>query len=154
MKRTPGEWAAWYVAHGGHEDLELDDREIVLFHPDHGFVTFLTHDDILELHHACGDGMYWRDALAKIMKAHGLKRLRAFTRRNPKAWMRKYGGRIRGYYMEADIDELIKNPSPPDPLSPKGRGGAPSGPAGCLPQRGRLGWKRDAIEKDVISGEV
>ena len=103
---TPEEWRQWYVKHGGALDLELDDREIVLFHPEHGFAAFLTHEDILELHHAVGDGKYWQDVLVKIMKAHGLKRLRAFTRRNPQAWIRKYGGRIRGYYMEASLEEL------------------------------------------------
>ncbi len=25
---------------------------------------------------------------------------------NPKAWIRKYGGHIRGYYMEAELKEL------------------------------------------------
>lgn len=104
--RSPEEWRRWYEERGGAEDLELDEREVVLFHPEHGFVTFLTHDDILELHHMAGDGKYWQGVLARIMKAHGLKRLRAFTRRNPAAWMRKYGGRIRGWYMEADIDEM------------------------------------------------
>lgn len=104
--RTPAEWRRWYVEHGGCEDLELDEREIVLFQPEHGFATFLTHDDILELHHLCGDGEYWRGVLGRVMKAHGLKRLRAFTRRSPQAWMRKYGGHIRGWYMEASIDEM------------------------------------------------
>ena len=103
---TPAEWIKWYVEHGGSEDLELDEREIVLFHPEHGFITFLTHDDILELHHMVGDGKYWFRVLKRIMKLRGLKTIRAYTRRNPKAWMRKYGGRIRGYYMEASIDEI------------------------------------------------
>lgn len=104
--KSPEEWRRWYVEHGGSADLELDERETVLFHPEHGFVTFLTHDDILELHHMAGDGKFWQGVLVSVMKACGLNKLRAFTRRNPRAWMRKYGGKIRGYYMEASLDEL------------------------------------------------
>ena len=103
---TQSEWLDWYVKHGGNYDLELDDGERILFHPEHGFIVFLIYDDVLELHHMAGDGKYWQEVLIKVMKAEGVNTLRAFTRRNPKAWERKYGGHIRGYYMEADINEL------------------------------------------------
>ena len=106
--RTPEEWRRWYVEHGGAEDLELDDREVVLFHPEHGFATILPHGDTLELHHLCGDGKWWAGVLARIMRAMGMKTLHAYTRRDPRAWMRAYGGRIVGYYMEIGVDELGK----------------------------------------------
>ena len=106
--RTPGEWLEWYEAHGGSKDLELDDREMTCFRPEKGFITFLIHDDILELHHMCGDGKFWQNELVKIMRRKGLSKLRAFTRRNPGAWARKYGAHIRGWYMEAGLDELEK----------------------------------------------
>ena len=105
--RTPEEWRRWHVEHGGAEDLELDDREVVLFHPEHGFVTFLTHDDVLELHHMCGDGKWWASVLIRAAKMCGAKRIRAFTKRSPKAWMRAYGGRVIGYWMEAEGDDLV-----------------------------------------------
>ena len=54
----------------------------------------------------CGNGKEWQKIVLQIMKDFGLKKVRAFTRRNPDAWIRKYGGHIRGYYMEADIDEI------------------------------------------------
>ncbi len=105
--RTVNEWLNWYKEHGGAEDLELHPDETIHFHPEHGFITYLIHDDILELHHMVGDGKFWQKFIRNmIMGIHGLKKIRAFTRRNPKAWIRKYGGHIRGYYMEADIDEL------------------------------------------------
>ena len=103
---TQNEWLDWYEQHGGSRNLELDTREQVLFTPEHGFISVLVHDDILELHHMVGDGKYWAKVLKRIMKVLNLKKLRAFTRRNPKAWQRKYGGHIRGYYMEADYDEI------------------------------------------------
>ena len=106
--KTPAEWLDWYEAHGGSRDLDLDEREIILHSPEHGFISFLVHDDILELHHLCGDGKMWQKVLVNIMKTRGFRKLRAFTRRDPRAWMRKYGCHIRGWYMEADLDELEK----------------------------------------------
>ena len=103
---TKDEWLKYYEKRTGCKNLELSSDETVFFHHEYGFITFFTHDDILELHHMCGDGKQWQKLLVKIMKDYGLTKLRAFTRRNPKAWARKYGGHIRGYYMEADIKEL------------------------------------------------
>ena len=105
--RTKEEWQDWYRARTGIDDLELLPDELVLFHPEHGFMTFFLDDEkTLYVHHMCGDGKYWVGILRAIMKARGLKTIRAYTRRNPQAWMRKYGGRIIGYEMECDIDEL------------------------------------------------
>ena len=103
---TRQEWLNYYAEKTGCKDLELADDEIVFFHHKHGFITFFTHDDILELHHMCGNGKAWQKVLVHIMKENGLTKLRAFTRRNPKAWMKKYGGHVRGYYMECDLEEL------------------------------------------------
>ena len=103
---TMDEWLEYYERHTGCKDLELSPNETVLFHPDAGFVTFFAHNDILELHHLCGNGKGWQKVLVQVMKDNNLTKLRAFTRRNPAAWMRKYGGHVRGFYMEADISEL------------------------------------------------
>ena len=103
---TIDEWLEYYQKRTGCHNLELSSDEHIFFHPQHGFITFFTHDDILELHHMCGNGKAWQKVLVQIMKNCGLTQLRAFTRRNPKAWIRKYGGHIRGFYMEADISEL------------------------------------------------
>ena len=103
---TREEWLNFYRHKTGCNDLQLADDEQVFFHPEYGFVTFFAHDDILELHHMFGNGKAWQKILIQIMKDNGLSKLRAFTRRNPKAWIRKYGGHIRGYYMECDIEEM------------------------------------------------
>ena len=102
MQMTKDEWLDWYVQHGGQKDLHLHDDESVLFHPEHGFISFFFHD-ILEIHHCAGDGKYWQNVIIQIMKMHDLNRVRFFTTRNPKAWIRKFGGHIRGYYMEVDL---------------------------------------------------
>lgn len=104
--KTKTEWLDYYAERTGCKDLELLPNEHVFFHPKHGFITFFAYDDILELHHMCGNGKEWQKIVIEIMKEYGLKKLRAYTQRNPKAWIRKYGGHIRGYYMEVDIDEF------------------------------------------------
>ncbi len=104
--KTKNDWLDWYEKRTGTHDLQLDESEFVLFHAEHGFMTFFTHDDIFEIHHMAGDGKYWQQVIKKIMELEGLTKIRAFTKRNPNAWIRKYGGHIRGYYMEADISEI------------------------------------------------
>ena len=104
--KTQSEWLDWYTKRTGTKNLELEEYESVLFHPDYGFLAFFTHDDVFEIHHMAGDGKFWQKVIMKIMELENLTKIRAFTRRNPKAWIRKYGGHIRGYYMEADINEL------------------------------------------------
>ena len=103
---TKDEWLKWYEERTGCDDLRLNPDELIMFHPEHGFITYWTHDDIFELHHMCGDGKFWQAVIQKIAKFENVHTLRAFTRRNPKAWIRKYGGHITGYEMEADISEI------------------------------------------------
>ena len=105
---TINEWLKWYQEHGGDEDLQLVPAECINFHPEHGFITYFYDNDALVIHHMAGDGKYWFKFLKNtVMSMNGLKKIRAFTRRNPKAWIRKYGnGRIIGYEMEADINDI------------------------------------------------
>lgn len=103
---TRDEWLKWYEERTGTSDLELYPDEQVFFHPEFGFITFFINDDVLELHHMCGNGKEWQKILVQIMKDNSLDKLRAFTMRNPDAWIRKYGGHIRGWYMEAELDEM------------------------------------------------
>ena len=106
ITKNQSEWLDRYVQHGGQYDLNLRDDETVLFHEEHGFMSFFFHDDILEVHHMAGDGKYWFNIIKQIMTLYDLHKIRAFTARNPYAWMRKYGGHIKGYCMEADFNEI------------------------------------------------
>ena len=107
-KRTIDEWLSWYKEHGGTDSLELAPNELINFYEEHGFITYWIYDDVLEIHHMAGDGKYWLKFLKNtVMSMNGLKKLRFFTTRNPRAWIRKYGnGRITGYEMEIDKDEI------------------------------------------------
>ena len=104
--RSKTEWLEWYKERAGCENLELAPDELILFHPEHGFMAFFIDGDVFGLHHLCGDGKYWQRIIQKIAKFEKTTKIRAFTKRNPEAWIRKYGGRITGYEMECDIDEL------------------------------------------------
>ena len=105
---TINEWLKWYQEHGGDADLIPAPDEFFHFHPEHGFVSYLIYDDILEIHHMAGDGKYWFKFLKNIvMGIYRLNKIRAFTTRNPKAWIRKYGnGRVIGYEMECDKNDI------------------------------------------------
>ena len=106
MTKTLNEWLKWYQERTDCEDLMLKPDELIMFHPEHGFIAYWVGDDKFELHHSCGDGKFWAGVIKKIAGFENVHTLRAFTRRNPKAWMRKYGGHITGYEMEAEIDEI------------------------------------------------
>lgn len=104
--RTKQEWVDYYERKtGGRFVIGYD--EFVLFHPRHGFMTFFVNreDQCIEVHHAVGDGKYWQEQAIRGLKALGMQSVRFFTRRNPEAWIRRYGGHIRGYYMEVRLDE-------------------------------------------------
>ena len=99
-------WLDWYVQHGGQKDLNLRDDETVLFHEEHGFISFFVLDDVLHIHHMVGNGKYWVNIIKQIMKMLHLTKIRWCTKRNPNAWIRKYGGHVLGYYMECDFDDI------------------------------------------------
>lgn len=104
--RTKDEWLKYYGEKTGCKDLELSPDELVLFNSEHGFITIQLNGGYLEIHHMCGSGKYWEKIIRRIMEFEGIKKLRGYTERSPEAWMRKYGGHIKGYYMEASLDDL------------------------------------------------
>ena len=105
--RSIKEWLEWRKEHGAEEVGELPPNALIDYHPEHGFMAYITYDDVLEIHHMCGDGKYWfRFIKEELMKVLKLNKIRAYTMRNPKTWERKYGAHIRGWYMEVGIDEL------------------------------------------------
>ena len=105
QKKTKAEWLKYYEERTGCK-TEIFPDEQIFFHPEHGFITFFAHDGILELHNMCGDGKQWQKILIQIMKDNELTKLRAYTRRNPKAGIRKYGGHVLGWFMEVNLDEF------------------------------------------------
>ena len=104
--RTPTEWIDEYERRTGGK-FQPDPAEFILFSPQHGIATFFRdeREKCLECHYMVGDGKFWSGEIKKIVWALGYDKAHFFTRRNPKAWIRKYGGHIRGWYMEVSVDE-------------------------------------------------
>lgn len=108
MAKTKDEWLEWYKKRTGIDDLELVQNEFISFHPEHGFIVYALdfENGILLSHHTCGDGKFWAKVYKNIMDMFNLKKLIGYTQRNPHAWIRKYGGHIKGYELECDFNEL------------------------------------------------
>jgi hypothetical protein len=105
--RTPEEWSELYEGKS-RSKIEYSRGEEVLYQPDKGFFSFVLNPDdkCLECCKIVGDGKYWQAQIIAILKHLGWSRVRFFTKRNPEAWIRRYGGHIRGYYMEVDWDDV------------------------------------------------
>jgi len=106
--KSKEEWLNYYQEHGGDKDLCLAPDEFIQFHQEHGFITYFIDNDVLEIHHMCGDGKYWAKFLKNtVMEIYKIQKIRAFTRRNIQAWTKKYGKiRVTGYEVEIDKDDI------------------------------------------------
>ncbi len=103
--RTQSEWLDWYAEHGGSRELELQPDEQILFHLEHGFVSYIPlSEDEIYMKNMCGDGRYWIKTLIEMMRKAGVKRIKYFTKRNPKIWERLCEAHILGTEMEVDLD--------------------------------------------------
>ena len=107
--RTKEEWIGVYEKRLGMK-YTPEEYELTAFHPEHGFFSFIdpayTEPGVFEVHLMVGDGEYWMRLMKQAMKESGCTKVRFITRRNPEAWTRKYGAKIRAYIMEADIDDI------------------------------------------------
>jgi len=67
------------------------------FEEEHGFCVYIPDGDILIIGEVCGDGLYWHKYLNRKAKELGCKTLRFWTKRNPVAFIRKYGYSLTGF---------------------------------------------------------
>jgi hypothetical protein len=107
--RTLEEWIAYYEKKtGGKHTFRTDEK--VAFHPEHGYLSFIdpafSKPGVFEGHIIVGDAPFWIDCVKKYMRGLGLTKARFYTTRNPEAVMKRYGGKIKGYWMEIDIDDF------------------------------------------------
>lgn len=61
---------------------------------DHGFVSYKIEGNTLHVIQVYGDGKHWEKFFRKLAKEQGIKRAMFYTRRNPKAFQRRYGAKI------------------------------------------------------------
>lgn len=74
-----------------------------LIENEHGFCSFRIYKNRLEVSSTYGDGEYWNAYLTQMAKQKGCTKLRFSTRRNPKAFARKYGMKMIGYVLEKEV---------------------------------------------------
>jgi hypothetical protein len=51
----------------------------------------------------CGDGKYWEQVATDLADALGFDRFLFATRRNPKAFERRFGAKLRSYLLERKV---------------------------------------------------
>jgi len=71
---------------------------------EHGFVAYDIGKDTIWLWQLYGDGKYWYEYLSNECKKLGLRGIRGTTKRNPKAWNKRFNTKIIGYIIEAEIN--------------------------------------------------
>jgi outer membrane protein assembly factor BamB len=71
---------------------------------DHGFMSWMIDTDgsFVALN-VYGDGEYWDSFIMQLAEKLGCTKARFATRRNPKAFERKFGYKIAGYIMEKEV---------------------------------------------------
>lgn len=70
---------------------------------EHGFAVVQLTEDALLIHACCGDGKYWQEQFEMLAEKGGVKKLAMITRRNPEAWERRFGYKVKKFYMEKEL---------------------------------------------------
>ena len=100
------EWIERYEE-GSRSRFRLSHGEQIVFEEDKGFFSYVVCEEreALEIPKMVGDGRYWAKVIKEMVKKMGLKKALFFTKRNPAAWIRRYGGKIYGYFLEVTLEE-------------------------------------------------
>jgi hypothetical protein len=109
--RTFDEWTRAYSAR--IEEYAADPGEKVRWHPTRGFFSYWYDAENRELviPKVCGDGGYWRGVIYEMVRAAGPEVCRGVlcrTKRNPMAFTRFFGGKIRGLEYTFDFETKKK----------------------------------------------
>jgi hypothetical protein len=96
--KTFEEWVEAYEERDS--DYVLSPGERVVYHPMHGFFTYCfdAENGQILIPKMCGDGKHWRPLIYKLARATkhlGIKTLLCCTKRNPAAYMRVIGGKLK-----------------------------------------------------------
>jgi hypothetical protein len=110
--RTFEEWVEAYEERDGSKYV-LSPGERPVYderHPERGFFTFYfdVQKKQMIIPKMCGDGRHWKPLILGVLarlKADGLiRRIYCFTKRNPKAFTRIFGGEIVGMEHYCDFE--------------------------------------------------
>ena len=98
------EWIEFYEKKT-KEKFHLEEGEQIRWDPEKGFMTYglSKYEDALAIGKMCGDGKFWEAIANEMCKQLGFKKAIYFTKRNPHAFIRRYGGKIYGFYLEREV---------------------------------------------------
>jgi len=82
------------------EDMQYNQ---FLIENDHGFATYSFTTTALILYNVYGDGEYWDKYFYDLAKQHGKEKVMFGTKRNYKAFERKFGYKRVGYILEKEV---------------------------------------------------
>lgn len=94
--RPFGSWVGLYEEKAGIY-FGLEPQEEIIFHRDHGFVTWMMGKDYLHILKMAGNSCFWKPVLYEMLEKvclAGWKGIMCTTRRDPKAFIRIFGGQI------------------------------------------------------------
>ena len=70
---------------------------------EHGFLIYRLGKDAIYVMHCYGDGKYWDKVLEKIARKYMVPKIVFGTKRNYKAFQRKFGYKMIGYILEKEV---------------------------------------------------
>lgn len=94
------EWVKIYEERDSDTEYVLSPGEKIVFDPMHGFFTYCFDAESREIliPKMCGDGKHWRKLIHKMVRdtqGLGVRGVLCCTKRNPQAYMRILGGKLR-----------------------------------------------------------
>lgn len=103
---TLPEWIEWFEATTGRPFRP--EGKPLLYDPEHGFMTYGFYPETqgFVLWHVAGDGRYWEKKAEELGRRQNAKCLMLFTRRDPKAFARRYNAEVWGYWLKRDLKEV------------------------------------------------
>jgi len=75
-----------------------------LIENEHGFMSWKIHENDLVLLNVYGDGEYWDVFSNQLAKEFKKKKIIIATRRNPKAFEKKFNYKLTGYILEKEVE--------------------------------------------------
>ena len=93
------EGAERYLDKSGDEEIFTDN----LIENDQGFASWNIHRGKLVILNVFGAGQFWDSFFVALAKGLGVNKITFGTRRNPKAFERKYGYKVVGYILEKEV---------------------------------------------------
>mgnify|MGYP000028643132 FL=1 len=70
---------------------------------EHGFASWVAKADCIHVIQVYGDGKYWDRFFRELAKEHGVNSYLFYTRRNPKAFARKFGAKTVQTIMQVEV---------------------------------------------------